>query len=171
MNYMAEQNSEDVYGTFNLLMRRKPKENNFKAVLESIRDLMNENYTVPSWLHDILLGYGDPAAAQYQFMEDTLQTVDFKDTFLDAGAQRVLPAFLCVTNSEAHASHVPLVPSASLYMFLFTAADHVREAFPEYHVEFAACSTDKEPKRPFKITFPPFKPHEQQQATKVSACK
>ncbi len=89
---MAEQNSEDVYGTFNLLMRRKPKENNFKAVLESIRDLMNENYTVPSWLHDILLGYGDPAAAQYQFMEDTLQTVDFKDTFLDAGAQSVLPA-------------------------------------------------------------------------------
>lgn len=36
------------------------QENNFKAVLESIRDLMNEDCVVPPWLHDILLGYGDP---------------------------------------------------------------------------------------------------------------
>jgi intron-binding protein aquarius len=55
-------------------------------VLESIRDLMNEDCVVPPWLHDILLGYGDPGAAQYQNMEGTLRTVDFKDTFLDAGA-------------------------------------------------------------------------------------
>lgn len=32
---------EDLYGTFNLLMRRKAKENNFKAVLESIRCVCN----------------------------------------------------------------------------------------------------------------------------------
>lgn len=36
-----DQLDEDVYGTFNLVIRRKPKENNFKAVLETIRDLMN----------------------------------------------------------------------------------------------------------------------------------
>jgi intron-binding protein aquarius len=41
-------------------VRRKPKENNFKAVLESIRDLMNEDVIIPPWLHDIFLGYGDP---------------------------------------------------------------------------------------------------------------
>lgn len=29
-------------------------------MLESIRDLMNEDTVVPPWLHDILLGYGDP---------------------------------------------------------------------------------------------------------------
>ena len=46
-------------------MRRKPKENNFKAVLETIRDLMNHECVVPDWLHDIILGYGDPGAAQY----------------------------------------------------------------------------------------------------------
>ena len=40
------------------------KENNFKAVLEAIRDLMNEDCVLPPWLHDILLGYGDPGAAQ-----------------------------------------------------------------------------------------------------------
>jgi len=46
-------------------MRRKPKENNFKAVLETIRNLMNTECVVPDWLQDILLGYGDPGAAHY----------------------------------------------------------------------------------------------------------
>lgn len=36
------QGAEDVYKTVNVVMRRKPKENNFKAILECIRDLMNE---------------------------------------------------------------------------------------------------------------------------------
>lgn len=30
---------------------------------------MNEDCIVPEWLHDILLGYGDPAAADYHNME------------------------------------------------------------------------------------------------------
>lgn len=36
---MSEVNKgkEDVYEGFNILIRRKPKENNFKAVLETIR--------------------------------------------------------------------------------------------------------------------------------------
>lgn len=46
----------DVYDTFNILLRRKPKENNFKAVLETIRELMNTECVVPEWLHDIILG-------------------------------------------------------------------------------------------------------------------
>jgi len=58
--------SQDVYETFNILMRRKPKENNFKAVLETIRHLMNTECVVPEWLHDIILGYGDPGAAHYK---------------------------------------------------------------------------------------------------------
>jgi hypothetical protein len=32
---------EDVYQSLNLVIRRKAKENNFKAVLETIRDLVN----------------------------------------------------------------------------------------------------------------------------------
>lgn len=67
MDQMAD-NIEDVYSTFNLMMRRKPKENNFKAVLESIRDLMNENWILPDWLSDIFLGYGDPERAHYNNM-------------------------------------------------------------------------------------------------------
>eukprot|EP00898_Chlorokybus_atmophyticus_P006825 jgi/Chlat1/7143/Chrsp57S06803 len=84
---MASSDGHDIYTSFNLLVRRKPKENNFKAILESIRDLMNEEFTVPEWLHDIFLGYGDPAAAQYSHMPADLlllDKVDFKDTFLDA---------------------------------------------------------------------------------------
>lgn len=56
------------------------QENNFKAVLESIRDLMNEDTVMPDWLHDIFLGYGDPAQAKYTHMpaEQLLQTIDFK---------------------------------------------------------------------------------------------
>ncbi|XP_010261266.1 PREDICTED: intron-binding protein aquarius [Nelumbo nucifera] len=81
---IAKKDAEDIYGTFNILMRRKPKENNFKAILESIRDLMNESCIVPDWLHNIFLGYGDPSAAQWTNMSDLLETVDFKDTFLDA---------------------------------------------------------------------------------------
>lgn len=55
-------------------------------MLESIRDLMNEELIIPQWLHDIFLGYGDPGAAHYTGMEPTLrlQSVDCKDTFLDA---------------------------------------------------------------------------------------
>ncbi|XP_077214352.1 P-loop containing nucleoside triphosphate hydrolases superfamily protein [Tasmannia lanceolata] len=85
---IAEKGAEDIYGTFNILMRRKPKENNFKAILESIRDLMNESCIVPDWLHNIFLGYGNPSAAQWTNMPDLLETVDFKDTFIDANHLR-----------------------------------------------------------------------------------
>lgn len=64
-------------------MRRKPKENNFKAVLETIRELMNTECVVPEWLHDIILGYGDPGSAHFSRMPDEIPTLDFNDTFLD----------------------------------------------------------------------------------------
>ncbi|KAK3865594.1 hypothetical protein Pcinc_028805 [Petrolisthes cinctipes] len=82
-NIKSDDGSEDVYETFNVLMRRKPKENNFKAVLETIRDLMNTRCVVPEWLLDIILGYGDPGAAHYSQRETSLGTLDFNDTFLD----------------------------------------------------------------------------------------
>jgi intron-binding protein aquarius len=74
----VESGGPDVYAGLNLLVRRKPKENNFKAILDCIRDLMSEDTAVPEWLHDIFLGYGDPAAAQYRNMPDAVPTLDFK---------------------------------------------------------------------------------------------
>lgn len=78
-----QEGGDDVYEAFNIFMRRKPKENNFKAVLETIRHLMNTDCVVPQWLHDILLGYGDPGSAHYSKMPGQARSLDFNDTFLD----------------------------------------------------------------------------------------
>ncbi|KAL3814759.1 hypothetical protein ACJIZ3_016027 [Penstemon smallii] len=109
---IAEKGAEDVYSTFNILMRRKPKENNFKAILESIRDLMNETCIVPEWLHDIFLGYGNPSAAQWTNMPDLLRTVDFKDTFLDAAhVKESFPSFqVCFVDSDGTENLHPCPP-------------------------------------------------------------
>lgn len=84
MDNIKSLGAEDVYESFNVIMRRKPKENNFKAVLETIRDLMNTKCVVPDWLLDIILGYGDPGAAHYSQIGTVLTTLDFNDTFLDS---------------------------------------------------------------------------------------
>ena len=74
---------ETFYEGFNIIVRRKPEENNFKAVLETIRDLMNVQFVVPDWLNDVLLGFGDPASANYTNLSNQLKTLDYKDTFID----------------------------------------------------------------------------------------
>lgn len=81
----GEERNLDIYSAMNLVVRRKPAENNFKAILQTIRQLMNdtENAVIPSWLHDLFLGYGDPKSAQYFNLPTELQSIDFVDTFLD----------------------------------------------------------------------------------------
>ncbi|KAI8833174.1 P-loop containing nucleoside triphosphate hydrolase protein [Chytridium lagenaria] len=64
------------YGSFNVLVRRKARENNFKAVLETMRDLMQSDLVVPEWLTDTFLGYGDPKNILFRVL-------DLVDTFLD----------------------------------------------------------------------------------------
>jgi len=89
MNRTQKQKTEDIYETFNVFVRRKPKENNFKAVLETIRALMNTECLVPEWVHDIFLGYDDPAAAHYSNLDNQIQDLDFNDTFLSMGHLRI----------------------------------------------------------------------------------
>jgi len=141
------QPSPDPYIECNVLMRRDPKQNNFKAVLETIRDLMISNSqavhaarraaadeeeeggggpsadanpygVLPTWLHDAFLGYGDPAAAHF--------------SRLAADA-----------------------PAAALnFTDTFEDAAHLREAFPDYKVEVSG-----DLKAPFfRVTFPPSDP-------------
>jgi intron-binding protein aquarius len=43
----ASGGGDSVYSTFNIIMKRKAQENNFKAVLECIRQLMNADIQVP----------------------------------------------------------------------------------------------------------------------------
>jgi intron-binding protein aquarius len=65
-------NASDCYDGMNLLLRRDAKENNFKGVLEAVKDIMNTtadsgDTLVPSWLQDVFLGYGDPASAHHRY--------------------------------------------------------------------------------------------------------
>ncbi|KAG2227972.1 hypothetical protein INT45_011996, partial [Circinella minor] len=83
MDRVNRQKGEDVHETFNILVRRKPQENNFKAVLETIRDLMQSDLVVPDWLQKVFLGYGDPSSAHYTNMPDRIRELNFRDTFLN----------------------------------------------------------------------------------------
>ena len=55
---------------------------------------MTTPLAVPEWLQDVLLGYGDPAAAAYWSLpaEEQVSEYDFYDTFLDlAHVQAAFP--------------------------------------------------------------------------------
>jgi intron-binding protein aquarius len=67
----------EVYGKFRLLIRRRPKENNFKAVLESIMSLLVSKPSLPNFLNDIILGYSDEAEKR------TIERCTLLDTFID----------------------------------------------------------------------------------------
>ncbi|KAE8144411.1 P-loop containing nucleoside triphosphate hydrolase protein [Aspergillus avenaceus] len=77
------QGKPDVYPLINVIARRKGRENNFKSVLETMRNLILSDITLPSWLQDVFLGYGNPAGARYTELPTRLKSVDFRDTFLD----------------------------------------------------------------------------------------
>lgn len=82
--YKADtEGNRNVYDGINLLVRRSARENNFKPVLESIRDLALSDVPLASWLHEVFLGYGDPAGATYRQLATRLRKVNFRDTFLD----------------------------------------------------------------------------------------
>lgn len=80
---MAAAGKADVYSSVNILLRRGRRENNFKPVLESIRNLVLSDMPLPSWLHEVFLGYGDPAGANYKNLPNRIKTVDYNDTFLE----------------------------------------------------------------------------------------
>ncbi len=75
--------NQNVYDGINLLVRRNSRENNFKPVLESIRDLTLSSLPLAPWLHEVFLGYGDPASATYKHLPNRVKKVNYRDTFLD----------------------------------------------------------------------------------------
>ncbi|CAK7563699.1 MAG: hypothetical protein SEPTF4163_001574 [Sporothrix epigloea] len=79
----ASEGAPDVYDTINLIVRRSGRENNFKPVLDSIRSLVLSDVPLVSWLHEVFLGYGDPAAATYKHLANRIKKLDFRDTFID----------------------------------------------------------------------------------------
>lgn len=79
----ASNGKHDVYENTNLVIRRRGRENNFKSILESIRSLTLSDVPLASWLHEVFLGYGDPAGATYTHFSNRIKKVDYRDTFLD----------------------------------------------------------------------------------------
>ncbi|PGH11437.1 hypothetical protein AJ80_07116 [Polytolypa hystricis UAMH7299] len=73
----------DVYSSINVIARRKGRENNFRPILETMKNLTVTDTSLPSWLQEVFLGYGDPASARYTELSDKVKSVDFRDTFLD----------------------------------------------------------------------------------------
>nr|CDS32103.1 intron binding protein aquarius [Hymenolepis microstoma] len=133
---------EDIYDTFNVLVRRKPKENNFKAVLDTIRDLMNTRSVVPDWLLDLLMGYLDPAAAHFSRRSNFYEPrQNWFDTFLSA--EHVRKAF-------------------PQYNVKFVDA---RYKLKEKRASGEVDASDPPP--PYRITFPPL---EEDPTVLVEAC-
>jgi intron-binding protein aquarius len=79
----ASSGKPDIYDSINLIVRRKGRENNFKPILESIQSLTLSDVPLASWLHEVFLGYGDPAGATYTHLSNQIKKVDYRDTFLD----------------------------------------------------------------------------------------
>jgi len=80
----ADAGKGDILENINVIIRRRARENNFKPILDTLKHLtVSENVPIPNWLHDVFLGYGDPASASYKRLPNRLKSVDFRDTFLD----------------------------------------------------------------------------------------
>ncbi|KAJ9442416.1 Pre-mRNA-splicing factor cwf11 [Diplonema papillatum] len=114
--YQKDKNNpatENVYDSFTLIMRRRPEENNFKAVLETIRDLMHFPTVVPEWLHDVFLGYGDADSAHYKNIdvEEPLPdadkvVVERKEDHTDVLFEEDIPRVHDITFSPAQAEAI-----------------------------------------------------------------
>jgi intron-binding protein aquarius len=79
----ADSGKGDIYDSINLIVRRRARENNFKAVLESIRQLATSDIPIPSWIQEVFLGFGDPSSANYKRLSNRQKSLDYRDTFLD----------------------------------------------------------------------------------------
>lgn len=82
-NARKSEGQPDVYESINLIVRRKGRENNFKKILETIRSLALSDVPVPDWLQEVFLGFGDPTGASYTKLPNSIDRLDFRDTFLD----------------------------------------------------------------------------------------
>ncbi|RQM06478.1 hypothetical protein DH86_00002324, partial [Scytalidium sp. 3C] len=79
----VENGKPNIYENINVIMRRKGRENNFKPVLDSIQSLTLSDVPLAPWLHEVFLGYGDPAGAVYTHLPNQVKRIDYRDTFLD----------------------------------------------------------------------------------------
>eukprot|EP00941_MAST-03F_sp_MAST-3F-sp1_P002237 g2237.t1 len=100
--YFQDQMSDrlDIYTKCNVMIRLHAKEGNSRAILSTIRDLMNsesisQGNALPPWFKDIFLGYGNPNSATHLILNEkkthnsthpalpsSIRYFDMRDTFL-----------------------------------------------------------------------------------------
>jgi len=78
----SEDSMADLYASFNVVVRRRGEEKSFKGLLQTVRDIMLDSMTVPTWLQEVFLGFGDPSSATYQALSNRLTSIKFADTFV-----------------------------------------------------------------------------------------
>lgn len=104
----AAQGKPDIYESINVIVRRRGRENNFRAILESIQSLTLSDVPLAPWLHEVFLGYGDPAGATYPNLANKIKKIDYRDTFLDWNHLiESLPGKTVEPSGEASASFGP----------------------------------------------------------------
>lgn len=60
------QNGQDCYDKFHLIVRRDPRDNNFKAILETLRNLLitrSVGDSLPAWLEKSVVALGNVTSA------------------------------------------------------------------------------------------------------------
>ncbi|EXJ79442.1 hypothetical protein A1O3_08944 [Capronia epimyces CBS 606.96] len=109
---LSEDKSRLVNGSvsagLNVIARRQGRENNFKPVLETIQKLVSSQTSLPSWLQEVYLGYGDPKSASFTSLPNQIKSLDYLDTFLDW--QHLLDSFPGKTVEPAAGQDSPLNP-------------------------------------------------------------
>ncbi|KAK6049268.1 hypothetical protein COOONC_13227, partial [Cooperia oncophora] len=145
MENRVEKGAEDVYYTFNLVVRRDPKTNNFKAVLATMRQLLNTECVVPDWLTDIVLGYGEPDSAHYSKMSNVVPSLDFNDTFLSfEHLKESFPGY----QIEATVEEDKMIPP-----FQLTFKDLIRKGGNEGEKVIEVTPLKREPQTPY-VSYP-----------------
>lgn len=143
----------DIYESMNVLVRRRPRENNFKPILESIKSLTLSEVPLASWFQEVFLGYGDPAGATYTHLPNELKKVDYRDTFLDwQHLIESLPGKTVEPGEEANGSFGPpyvLQKTSKLEEVVAPKPSKKRrrdaEPAPQVQVEAVEVSTYKPP--------------------------
>ncbi|KAK5056283.1 hypothetical protein LTR69_007823 [Exophiala sideris] len=77
----AGRGGKDITSSLNVIARRQGRENNFRPVLDTIQKLVSSQTSLPAWLQEVYMGYGDPRSASS--VQNRIESIDYLDTFLD----------------------------------------------------------------------------------------
>ncbi|KAK9480812.1 P-loop containing nucleoside triphosphate hydrolase protein [Lipomyces japonicus] len=78
-------NGDSVLKNVNFILRKNESDFNYPKTLDLIKDLLLSEFSLPDWLVDVFLGYGDPNSVSYKNLSNRLGKVNLNDTFVNWG--------------------------------------------------------------------------------------